>query len=1137
MGTIRTVLFLWIVCSAWLCAPVAAKPAAATPRHVLLISSYHPGFPTFFQQINGIKSVFATQGILLDVEFMDKKRFADAESEANFLTLLSHKLSHIKPYDAVMTADDDALLFLLKHKARLFPTQPAVFLGVNNIALAKEQNTRPDITGVIEAVSMQETIQLMRELLPGTTTILALADTTPSSLGDLASFRALAPTFPDLRFAELSLADHSFVEFAEELHKIGPNTAVLLLSAYVDKTGERMLFADSLQLIIDNLPQPLFHLWQHGLGEGILGGKVISHEQQGKTAAEMVVRILAGEPITSMPVIEQSPNVAMIDYRLLRKFKLQQNRLPADTILINQPHSLYTQYKVHIGLGLLFIVTQTTLIAFLFSVIGKNRQTTAALRESEQRYASFFNDNHSILWLVNPATGIIVDSNPAACTYYGYSHEAMVGMELTKINPMPKHLLQEELEASREQRRNHFFFQHRLASGEIRDVEVYSGPIIVKGEQLLCSIIHDITERRQAERAVRERELYLAAILQTAAEGFWVFDAQGCITEVNGAFCALTGYTREELLGKPISAVEIHTPVADIAYRNERIRASGWEIFETNHCCKNGALVPVEVSCTFLPEGEGRFVNFCRDLTERKNAEQKLRTTLERTQIILANIQLGLVLIGSDNRLEFINQASCDLFGFTEGPAALQGLTAEDITERVIHSFADPAAAKVRIREVLSANLPVRKEEAPLLGDRLLLYDFVPIVIDGQPYGRLWYYYDITEQKRAEEERKLLQQQLVQSQKMEAIGTLAGGIAHDFNNILSAVIGYAEMARDASPPVSEAIHDLNMVLEAAQRAAGLVRQILAFSRQGENKRVRLDAGIVVREALKLLRSTIPSTITMDLRIDTAPLLIMADPVQLQQVVMNLCTNAFHAMEQTGGTIVLELQQCQLSAQDLLSHPQVVPGRFMRLSVEDTGPGIPAALREKIFEPYFTTKEVGKGTGMGLAIVHGIATASGGFITCEGEPDHGARLTLFLPTVDEPEPTDFIPTTVALEGSGHILLVDDEPMLVEMGQAMLERLGYEVTVRTSSLEALTTFHNEPDRFDVVITDQTMPGMTGVELARRMLAIRPQLPIILCTGFSNLVNEEQARLHGIKGFIMKPITKQEIGALLKEVLASR
>ena len=210
---------------------------------------------------------------------------------------------------------------------------------------------------------------------------------------------------------------------------------------------------------------------------------------------------------------------------------------------------------------------------------------------------------------------------------------------------------------------------------------------------------------------------------------------------------------------------------------------------------------------------------------------------------------------------------------------------------------------------------------------------------------------------------------------------------------------------------------------------------------------------------------------------------------------------------------------------------------MRLCVEDTGPGIPASLREKIFEPFFTTKEVGKGTGMGLSIVHGIATAGGGFVSCEGQPGQGARFAVFLPAVDEPASEEAELPPVDLQGSGHILFVDDEPMLVEMGQAMLQRLGYEVTVRTSSLEALTTFHNEPHRFDAVVTDQTMPGMTGVELARRMLAVQPQLPIILCTGFSSLISEEQAHLAGIKGFLMKPLTKRELGTLLKQVLANR
>lgn len=240
MGRINALLVVWILAVGWVYASAGFAQSRTDPFRVLLISSYHPGFPTFFQQIQGIKSVFAGRNILLDVEFMDKKRFAAPKNEAHFLASLSYKLGKIKPYDAVMTADDDALLFLLAHKAGLFPAQPVVFLGVNNITRAREQNARRDITGVIEAVSMEETIRLMLDLQPSARTVLALVDATPSSQGDLSTFRHLAAAFPGVQFAELSLADHSFAEFQAELRTIGPSTAVLLLSAYVDEAGERI---------------------------------------------------------------------------------------------------------------------------------------------------------------------------------------------------------------------------------------------------------------------------------------------------------------------------------------------------------------------------------------------------------------------------------------------------------------------------------------------------------------------------------------------------------------------------------------------------------------------------------------------------------------------------------------------------------------------------------------------------------------------------------------------------------------------------------------------------------------------------------------------------------------------------------
>jgi len=407
---------------------------------------------------------------------------------------------------------------------------------------------------------------------------------------------------------------------------------------------------------------------------------------------------------------------------------------------------------------------------------------------------------------------------------------------------------------------------------------------------------------------------------------------------------------------------------------------------------------------------------------------------------------------------------------------------------------------------------------------------------DGRFAGSFCMFTDITERKRAEEEHKRLQTQLQQAHKMEAIGTLAGGIAHDFNNILGAILGYAEMARDGSQPGSAVARNLNKVLEAGNRAASLVKQILAFSRQSASERIALDPAWIVKEVVKLIRPSLPSTIAINTQLEVTRS-ILADPTQMHQVLMNLCTNAFHAMEQTGGVLEITVNNRALTAAEIGQRPGIQPGDFAVLSVSDTGPGIAPEIQAWIFDPYFTTKGVGQGTGLGLSIVHGIVAEHGGFITCESEPGHGATFRVFLPAIaggstsqslqEEADETD-------RTGKGHILFVDDEHILVEIGQTMLDRLGYQVTARTSSLEALTAFENEPDRFDAVLTDQTMPGMTGIDLARRMLQIRPELPIILCTGYSNLVDETQAKAYGIKGFAMKPLTKKGITALLRAVL---
>ena len=393
---------------------------------------------------------------------------------------------------------------------------------------------------------------------------------------------------------------------------------------------------------------------------------------------------------------------------------------------------------------------------------------------------------------------------------------------------------------------------------------------------------------------------------------------------------------------------------------------------------------------------------------------------------------------------------------------------------------------------------------------------------------------DITDQKLAEEEKRQLQSQLLHAQKLEAIGTLAGGIAHDFNNILAAVIGYTDMAKDEVPAGTPLARDLDQVLKASHRARDLVKQILTFSRQAETDSVNFYPAAVVKEVVRLLRPALPTTIAINQLIDEKAGPVHIDPAQMHQVLMNLCTNAFHAMEDHGGELDISLRRIELDTAALAARPYAQPGTYIELAIGDTGSGIPPNLIDRIFDPFFTTKELGKGTGMGLSIVHGIAKSCEGFVTVDSVLGRGTTFHVFLPAAAEEQPFPVSTEDSLPRGSEHILFIDDEEMLTTLAKAMLERLGYLVTARTSSLEALTAFQNQPDRFDLAITDLTMPGMTGLDLSRRLLQIRPDLPIILCTGFSALVSEEKARSMGIRALAFKPLTKKDMALLIRKIL---
>jgi PAS domain S-box-containing protein len=403
---------------------------------------------------------------------------------------------------------------------------------------------------------------------------------------------------------------------------------------------------------------------------------------------------------------------------------------------------------------------------------------------------------------------------------------------------------------------------------------------------------------------------------------------------------------------------------------------------------------------------------------------------------------------------------------------------------------------------------------------------------DGRLSGVLGIARDITERRAAEMERAGLERDLRQAQKMEALGTLAGGIAHDFNNILAAVMGYAEMALLDSPSDSQVGRHLTQVLKASHRAKDLVAQILTFSRQSEQEKRPVQASLIVKEALKLLRASLPSTIEIRQNVASASTTVLADPTQIHQILMNLCTNAHHAMLEKGGVLDVTLSPIELGSKDMEAYPGLNPGRYVRISVSDTGRGIEPAHLPRIFDPYFTTKQKGVGTGLGLAVVHGIAKRFGGTVKVSSEVGKGSTFEVLLPRVEDAvEPSNRSGEALPV-GHERILLVDDEEAIVSLGKEILERLGYKVVTRTSSIEALEAFRARPDDFDLVITDMTMPNMTGEGLAREILKIRPGLPVMLCTGFSEQMTEEKAIRMGIRAFLLKPLVVRELAVKIRQ-----
>jgi PAS domain S-box-containing protein len=638
-----------------------------------------------------------------------------------------------------------------------------------------------------------------------------------------------------------------------------------------------------------------------------------------------------------------------------------------------------------------------------------------------------------------------------------------------------------------------------------------------------------IQERITKEQALAENEAMLRSVFQAAPIGIGVTKDR-VFKWCNEKFLEITGYPMEDIQGHSTRLLYADDREFERVHRvkQPQVEEHGVAAVVTRWKHKDGRNLDILLSSAAVMPGDSNagLVFTALDITERKTAQKALQQSEERYRNLVEQTLDGYFICEiPSGQILFLNQRICELFGYSME----EGLS---FTIWDVLASREFSQIKNRIQSLIRGEIP-QHDRRILEARRKNGSTFRAEVLTS----RIRYNGKDTLQGvlRDVTERDRLEAQFQQAQRIDAIGILAGGIAHDFNNILGIILGNSDLANINLPEDNPARNHLDEIRKACLRARDMVQQILTFSRKGEREYKPIQISPIIKESMKFLRASIPSTIEIRHLFSATAETILGDATQINQVLINLCTNAAHAMREKGGILEIRLENVQVDTRMAENLHGLETGKYLRLTVKDTGHGMAPDVLDKVFDPYFTTKNVGEGTGMGLAVVHGIVQTHGGAIALESDQEKGTRFGVYLPLYvgDDSELESDEPGRIIPSGRERILLVEDERSLLDIENKMLEHLGYVVEAKTSSLEALEIFQKNPNLFDAVITDQTMPHMTGKELAKEILSLRSDIPIILCTGYSELINEDQARAMGIKKYVTKPVEIRELASILRSV----